>query len=109
MKEEYDFTSGERGKYVVNKPIEWITDEFGCLNAHLEDSEGRDVHVFIQRRPEYCDRGHYSLNIDGALGLDDQDRFPRYFMSLENAKSEAIAFLNWRMWKIRGEENRIPK
>lgn len=93
---------------MTNQPIEWTVDEHGCLNAYLEDQEGLRVHVFIQRRPEYCDRGHYSLDIDGPLGLDDQDRFPRYFMSLENAKGEAITFLNWRLFKIRSERNGIP-
>ena len=93
----------------MNEPIKWIVDEHGCLNAYLEDQDGRQIHMFIQRRPEYCDRGHYSLNIDGPLCLDDQDQFPRYYMSLEVAKSEAGGFVNWRVFKIRGEKNRIPE
>lgn len=89
--------------------IEWKTDEYGTLNTHLKDAEGRKVHAFIQARPSYCDRGHYSFNVDGVLSLDNADSFPRYFMKLEVAKSEAEAWLNWRLYKIRAEENRILK
>ncbi len=81
---------------------EWTPDEWNCLNLCFEH-EGRRFHVFIQARPSYCDRGHYSLDIDGPMDLDAADRFPRYFMSLDRAKAEAEDFLRWRLAHIRTE------
>ncbi len=59
--------------------------------------------AWITMRPVYCDRGHWQLNIDLPLGLDHQDGFPRYYMTLETAKKETELFLNWRINKVRGE------
>ena len=79
----------------------WVLDDYKCWNLYVADKHSRPVHAFIQERPQYCDRGHYSLNIDGPLYLDEQDRFPRYYMSLKTAKEEAVKFLQWRLFKIR--------
>ena len=77
----------------------WHKDNFGALNLHVPDADGRDVWAYIQQRPTYCDRGHYQLNIEGPLGLDGHDMFPRYYMSLATAMTEAELFLNWRLHK----------
>ena len=64
------------------------------------------VHAFIQKRPHYCDRGHYQLNIDikdsshAGPFFDHQDGFPRYYMDFETALLECERFLIWRILKI---------
>lgn len=83
----------------------WTLDDFNCWNYHTT-FEGRDVHAFIQKRPVYCDRGHYSFNIDGIPYIDGADCFPRYFMSLDRAMIEATLWVNWRLWRLR--ENEYP-
>jgi hypothetical protein len=78
----------------------WTLDEYQCWNYRTE-YEGREVHAFIQQRPAYCDRGHWSFNVMGIGSIDGADSFPRYFMSLDRAMIEAIVWLNWRLWKFR--------
>jgi hypothetical protein len=81
---------------------EWEKDDCGCLNIYLADKEGMPVHAWLTPRPNYCDRGHVQLNIDGfGLALDSQDSFPRYFFSFEEADRHTRTFLKWRMWKER--------
>ena len=65
----------------------------------LELFDGDRMLAWIQKRPYYCDRGHWMFNCN-VPGLDGQDSFPRYFMRLETAKQEAVEFLNWRLNKI---------
>ena len=59
--------------------------------------------AWIHKRPLYCNRGHWQANIDLHIELNNQDRFPRYFMELETAKKEIELFLQWRVNKIRAE------
>lgn len=80
---------------------EWLKDEYGCLNMHVTDTDGRDVHAWLSLRPNYCDRGHIQLNIDGHLNLDGADSFPRFFFSFEEADNHTRTFLKWRLWKYR--------
>jgi len=75
----------------------WFEDEYRIHNLKIRTEEVGMVHAFLTPRPVYCDRGHYQLNIDGALRLDHQDSFPRYFMDLLRAKIETIEFLEWRL------------
>ncbi len=79
----------------------WMPDQYGCLNIHVHDSQGRDVHAWLTLRPPYCDRGHIQLNIDGALNIDSADSFPRFFFSFEEADTHTRLFLKWRLWKHR--------
>ncbi len=79
----------------------WVKDEFDTLNMHVQDKEGRDVHAWLTLRPQYCDRGHIQLNIDGCLNLDAMDSFPRFFFSFEEADIHTRLFLKWRLWKHR--------
>ena len=78
---------------------EWLLDKYGVLNLYCHTSEGKLVHSFISPRPHYCDRGHFQLLIDGPLGLDEQDSFPRFFFNLDEAKAHTKNFLKWRLWK----------
>lgn len=79
----------------------WEEDETGTLNLYVTDVRGNIVHCWMILRPAYCDRGHVQLNIDGHLGLDGMDCFPRYFFSPEEADQHCRTFLKWRLWKYR--------
>lgn len=79
----------------------WQLDGYGVLNLHTRTPEGFPVHAYICKRPAYCDRGHWHLNIDGPLELDEADRFPRYYFSLEHAVEETERFLRWRIHHAR--------
>jgi hypothetical protein len=79
--------------------FDWEIDEDGCHNLHVGN-----VHVWIQKRPAYCDRGHYVGNINGIFdpvtginSIDHQDGFPRYYMNLDRAKAELEEWLQWRL------------
>ena len=54
--------------------------------------------AWLQRRPHYCDRGHFQVD-SNIPGLDSCDSFPRYYMRYDVAKAEA--WLKWRLWKVR--------
>ena len=71
---------------------EWTLDEYGCWNLHRGD-----VHVWLQQRPPYCDRGHWLGNVEGISSIDWADAFPRYFMNFERAKLEMAEWLDWRL------------
>ena len=80
---------------------DWQWRENTAFNGLMELYEGDRMLAWIQKRPNYCDRGHWQLNVEGVTDLDDADRFPRYYMRLEVAKAETIAFLAWRLHKWR--------
>ena len=86
----------------------WIVDEYKALNLLVKDTDGRMVHCFLQQRPDYCDRGHISLNIDGPLDLDGADSFPRYFFSFDEADKHTRMFLKWRLAKHREVCGKLP-
>lgn len=71
---------------------EWELDSDRCWNLRV----GR-VHVWLQPRPTYCDRGHWVGNIMGIPTIDSADAFPRYYMNLERAKLEMCEWLKWRL------------
>jgi hypothetical protein len=70
----------------------WDLDEYRCWNLRVER-----VHVWLQPRPPYCDRGHWLGNVHGIGTLDPADAFPRYYMDLERAKLEMAAWVHWRL------------
>lgn len=71
------------------------------------DGQGEPlIWISIEERNHYCDRGHYLVKIlagEYALCIDAADFRPNYYMSLETAKSETIAWLKWRLRKERAE------
>jgi hypothetical protein len=77
----------------------WTMDEYGVNNCMNEDFK---VLAFLEQRPAYCDRGHWRVLCE-LPDIDEQDNFPRYYMSREVAIAETEAFLRWRMFKIRAE------
>lgn len=62
---------------------------------------------FSSARNEYCDRGHYSVDIDAhrPWDIDYADRFPRYYMDYETAKRETQQWLLWRVERMRARGN----
>lgn len=80
---------------------QWQRLETGELKLSVTCSRGLQCDCYLSLRPAYCDRGHIMLQIDGFLSLDDQDRFPRYFFSFEEANEHVRTFLKWRLWKHR--------
>lgn len=79
----------------------WEVDWTGTLNLRVHGPHAELIHCWMTLRPAYCDRGHLQLNIDGPIGLDHQDSFPRYFFSFEEADNHCRTFLKWRLWKHR--------
>jgi hypothetical protein len=74
------------------KQPEWELDSDRCWNLRVGH-----VHVWLQPRPTYCDRGHWIGNVMGIATIDSADAFPRYYMSLERAKAEMAEWLEWRL------------
>lgn len=65
--------------------------------------KGKIHHVWIQKRPDYCDRGHYIANIERAPGInplkysiDNSDAWPRYYMDFDRMVEEIRAWIKWR-------------
>lgn len=54
--------------------------------------------IWMTERPFYCDRGRWSVGVDGigCSGPDDQEGFTRYFFSIENAKWEMEEWVKMR-------------
>jgi len=86
--------------------LTWIPAPDDLLEAWVDTEKFENDHrmvAWITKRPAYCDRGHWQVNIALPLDLDEQDGFPRYYMTLETAKKETELFLDWRINKVRGE------
>jgi len=79
----------------------WSTNPSELTVLHdLRDSKG-ELLAWVEKRHSYCDRGHWKGNIEIACGLNDQDGWPNYYMSLDRAQKEISAFLKWRLFKVR--------
>lgn len=63
---------------------------------------GRVHVVWMQKRPDYCDRGHYIAHVEPRPGvgmeysIDDADKWPRYFMDFTRMVDEVCDWLAWR-------------
>ena len=79
--------------------MRWELDSYGQWWVH-----GREVSIWIEPRPHYCDRGNFIAKLDIHVGsqmhrhheIDAADRWPRYYMSLERAKLECEDWLKKR-------------
>lgn len=49
--------------------------------------------AWLQARPSYCDRGHWTQGIEVQIWKSDMDQNPRYYFDLDAAKAETIAYL----------------
>ena len=60
------------------------------------------VFMYVQRRPNYCDRGRYGFIAEvkedcyNKLTIDSADAFPRYFFSLQRAFDEMADWVQIR-------------
>jgi hypothetical protein len=64
--------------------MKWKTDrkDLKEIIVKVKTNHGHGAYrIWATKRPEYCDRGDWSIGITsgGASDLDDQDGFPRYF------------------------------
>lgn len=62
--------------------------------------------AWVQKRPTYCDRGHWQGQIEYSPGnpLDAADGGLHYYMRLQVAKDELRSKLLWRLCKIPAEK-----
>lgn len=76
---------------------------------HLQPDAWVDIQTqnsfqFITRRPFYCDRGNYLWHIDHAdpvkLTIDEADKFPRYYFTLEAIVVEMQAWFEKRREEV---------
>lgn len=80
---------------------EWKKSPDGdWLDLHVRDAKGRPIHVWMNKRPYYCDRGHVIVDLEGIADIDAADRFPRYFFSFPEADRHVRAFLKWRLLRL---------
>lgn len=81
----------------------WACDGAGTL-YELRAKQHGTLLAWIDRRPGYCDRGHWRAGVECVPTIDEADQFPRYFMRLAVAKQELVEFLAWRLFKSKVEE-----
>lgn len=93
---------GDPVKQELIEDAEWIESQeySGLLDLRAGDGT---LLAWIQRRPSYCDRGHYQGQLEYSPGnpFDAADGQPQYYMRLEVAKQELREKLLWRLCKIR--------
>lgn len=59
-------------------------------------------HIWIEKRPDYCDRGHYIAHVEPApdaglrYDIDHSDFWPRYYMDFNRMIAEIRDWLDWR-------------
>lgn len=87
--------------------VPWQRDRDGCEWLYLTTEDGQSIAFWLQGRPDYCDRGHFEVHCDHHYhtearinSIDDHDVFPRFYMSLEVARLETVAFAVWRLFKV---------
>jgi hypothetical protein len=66
-------------------------------------SENPPCEIWIEKRPDYCDRGNFIAKIEAsswlARDMDAEDLWPRYYFDLDRAKAECEAWLEKRAKK----------
>jgi hypothetical protein len=87
----------EKPEWMVSGKVGWLTT-VPAKDDFLTGGKMGSYEIIIEPRPPYCDRGEYLVKVfsDGIDVLDCQEGFPRYFFSLEAAKSEMEAWVNKR-------------
>lgn len=63
---------------------------------------GRVHEVWMQKRPAYCDRGHWVAHVEPVPSrrfeytIDEADYWPRYYMDFDRMVAEIRDWLEWR-------------
>lgn len=61
--------------------------------------------LWIDRRPHYCDRGRWQVNVESLdvslASIDQYDMFPRYYFLDESLAREVRAWLDVRMVPVK--------
>ena len=84
---------------------EWIENQ-ELAGLHELWASGDNILLgWVQKRPSYCDRGHWQGQIEYSPGnpLDSADGGLHYYMRLNVAKQELREKLLWRLCKIPAE------
>jgi hypothetical protein len=71
------------------------------IPAVYELIDGKKILAWIEAQPRYSNRGHWKAVIECVTDLDQHDSWPNYYMSFERAREEVVAFLKWRLYKVR--------
>lgn len=79
-----------------NPSLHWHCDSFGVCNL----VGPADEHLWINKRPVYCDRGHWEL---GAMGMHMNPQPAHYFQRLATAQREA------ELWLARSLGRPVPE
>jgi hypothetical protein len=94
-------------RFPVPSPITWVevtSDNDFARKAKLNSPNWLECKIndicvaTLEKRPPYCDRGHFWVKCF-LRGLDHADMFPRYYMDCNVAQQETEKFLRWRLWK----------
>lgn len=83
---------------ILARPVYRLTQD----NYGVWWIKGSVHHIWMTKRPSYCDRGHYIAHVEPAPGagheysIDESDLWPRYFMGFTRMVDEMCAWLDWR-------------
>lgn len=81
------------------KPALLNDDGICCIEIHTPH-----MHIDIQRRPAYCDRGRWLVyarsTAPATLCIDFADGFPRYYFGDQALASELVAWLKARREEV---------
>jgi len=84
------------------KEVDTYEDGTPAGTSWLE-CECKNGRIFLEKRPGYCDRGHYyakpDIRFDEKIPgtyIDGADGWPRYYFDLERAKLELEAWIRKR-------------
>jgi hypothetical protein len=91
--EDIDETWLSCSKWRITMPGEFEVQELLIENWNTGNTLVDGI-ISIERRPWYCDRGRYLVKTE--LPLDIAEGFPRYYFSLDVAKSEIAVWLKGR-------------
>jgi len=95
---------GELVRQELIEDAEWVANqEYSGLHELFTDDG--TLLAWVQKRPSYCDRGHWQGQIEYSPGnpLDAADGGLHYYMRVEVAKQELREKLLWRLCKIPSE------
>jgi hypothetical protein len=81
----------------------------GALGGYW-DIRYKNVHITIEPRPHYCDRGRWIAKISATeMWLDEADGWPRYYFDLKRAKLELEAYIERALETLVEKERTIGK
>jgi hypothetical protein len=91
--------------------LRWLCIDDGNLYEAYYEASTIYFDFSLEPRPLYCDRGRWIAKVQSKVApsvdvIDEQDGWPRYYMTLENAMSECEL---WAGRRIANIENKIKR